>query len=257
MASQDFAIAHESQARRRTFFGTMTGFIQVSAKAWRLPLIAIVCLLLLPFVVMMASAFSALMGKATYLWVTGEDGLAENIQVLLFALTFLLGLFVARRYWRAGDKLIALLYVFLCLGLIFLIGEEISWGQRIFGWQTTGVMAEINTQNETNIHNISGFKTAFKWVQMLVGAYGMLLPLVIGRWRNHAKFREFIAALVPHDILIPYFGLMFVWKFYRNLFVAPARWEFMLAEYNEVLELILAMGLCLFMIFQLRRSRTE
>ncbi len=257
MASQDFSIANQPHARKQGASpGMITNFIQASARAWKLPFIAIVLLLVAPFVVILIGVLSALMGKATYLWVAGEDGLAENIQVVLFGLTFLLGLLVARRYWQAGYKLITFLYLFLCIGLVFLIGEEISWGQRIFGWETTGMMAEINTQNETNIHNISGFKTAFKWVQMLVGAYGLLLPLIIGRWRDLPGLRELWAAIVPHRVLIPYFGLMFFWKFYRNLFEAPAHWEFALAEYNEILELVLAMGLFLFMVFQLRRDRS-
>ncbi len=258
MASQDLAMAKESPSRAaRTSTGTVATFIQASAQAWNISSAAIIFFLILPFLVMLMGAASALFGKATYLWVAGEDGIAENIQVVLFALTLLLGLFVARRYWQAGDKLIGILYLFLCLGLFFLVGEEISWGQRIFNWQTTGVMAEINTQNETNIHNISGFKTAFKWVQMLVGAYGLFLPLMVGRWHNQSSWRKLWTAIVPHRVLIPYFGLMFIWKFYRNLFVAPPRWEFLMAEYNELLELVLAIGLFLFMFFQLRRKRFD
>jgi hypothetical protein len=44
------------------------------------------------------------------------------------------------------------------LGLAFLMvvaaGEEISWGQRIFSWQTPDAYEELNMQGETNIHNL-------------------------------------------------------------------------------------------------------
>ena len=33
------------------------------------------------------------------------------------------------------------------------MGEEISWGQRIFGFETPDAIAEGNIQGETNIHN--------------------------------------------------------------------------------------------------------
>lgn len=47
----------------------------------------------------------------------------------------------------------------LLLGLLCLVcfGEEISWGQRIFGWQTPDTIKELNVQQETNIHNLWWF----------------------------------------------------------------------------------------------------
>jgi len=36
-----------------------------------------------------------------------------------------------------------------------MVGEELSWGQRIFNWATPGVFAQINDQRETNFHNMA------------------------------------------------------------------------------------------------------
>lgn len=33
-------------------------------------------------------------------------------------------------------------------------GEEISWGQRIFGWPTPAFLSPLSAQNETNLHNL-------------------------------------------------------------------------------------------------------
>ena len=38
-------------------------------------------------------------------------------------------------------------------------GEEISWGQRIFGFSTPDSLAEINVQTEFNLHNIDMFSS--------------------------------------------------------------------------------------------------
>lgn len=38
-------------------------------------------------------------------------------------------------------------------------GEEISWGQRIFGWNTPESWAEISAQKETTFHNLWLFQT--------------------------------------------------------------------------------------------------
>ncbi|MCB1121119.1 MAG: hypothetical protein KJT03_06205 [Verrucomicrobiae bacterium] len=46
--------------------------------------------------------------------------------------------------------------LFVCFGILFLFGagEEISWGQRIFGFETPPAIREINGQDEFNVHNI-------------------------------------------------------------------------------------------------------
>lgn len=36
----------------------------------------------------------------------------------------------------------------------FVAGEEISWGQWIFHWQTPEALAAVNLQHETNLHNL-------------------------------------------------------------------------------------------------------
>ena len=38
--------------------------------------------------------------------------------------------------------------------MLLCFGEEISWGQRIFGWGTPSVFKALNSQHETSIHNI-------------------------------------------------------------------------------------------------------
>ena len=45
---------------------------------------------------------------------------------------------------------------FALLGIIFLIafGEEVSWGQRIFNWDTPEGFKDLNAQKETNLHNL-------------------------------------------------------------------------------------------------------
>lgn len=221
--------------------------------AWKLSPKMILFIGLLPFAVAFIGAGTALLGKEAYKWFTGEDGFAESLQVLFYAVTMVMSLVVTRRRAQGGEKLIAWLYLGLSLALFFLIGEELSWGQRIFGWQTAEAYAEINKQAETNLHNVYGVGTTFKWVQLLVGAYGTLLPLVIWRWGVPDRWRKLAAAIVPHYTLIPYFAMLFIWRFYRNLLDPPKAFYFVVAEYNEVLELVLALGFALFLVFQLRR----
>ncbi|HBY99446.1 MAG TPA: hypothetical protein DEP84_36825 [Chloroflexi bacterium] len=53
------------------------------------------------------------------------------------------------------------------------------------------------------------------------------------------------------------FLLLFAWRLHRNFFEAPKKYYFAVQDYNEVMELMLAVGLFLFMVFQIRRIRTK
>jgi hypothetical protein len=232
-------------------------FVSDSTHAWNLSPRMIVLLEILPFLIAFSGVIAALLGKPAYKWFTQEDGFAEDAQVLFYSLALVLSLVYAHRQWRNGEKVVTFLFLGFSFCLFFLIGEEISWGQRIFGWQTAATIASSNKQDETNLHNIYGVGSTFKWIQMLVGAYGTILPLAILRWKVPARFEKLTAVVIPHFSLIPYFVMLFVWRIFRNLTEVPERFYFVVSEYNEVLELVLAVGLFLFMVYQLRKLRQQ
>ena len=80
-----------------------------------------------------------------------EDGFLEYLTAffaLISSFMILLSLI------NQKSKIEIFVKIFLSL-LFFIFGmEEISWGQRIIGWETPSALAQINHQNETNIHNI-------------------------------------------------------------------------------------------------------
>ncbi len=215
-------------------------------------------ILVAPLLIALSGVAAALVGKGFYKWYTEEDGFCEDMQVAFYVAALVLSLIIVRRLWNSGEKGIAGLYLLVCVGLFFLIGEEISWGQRIFGWATPEAFQTANKQDETNLHNIYGVGSKFKWIQMLVGAYGVFLPLLVLRARGLARYREKLALLVPPYSLISYFFFMFVWRAYRNAVPEPPhRFYYVITNYNEVVELILAVGFFLFMAYQLRRIRAR
>ena len=52
---------------------------------------------------------------------------------------------------RNGAWIATLLVALYALLFFFAAGEEISWGQRVFGWETSEFFAENNYQNENEI----------------------------------------------------------------------------------------------------------
>jgi hypothetical protein len=206
------------------------------ASVWNFSQRKLILMWLIPVLIVGIAAVSALMGKEMYKLFTGEGQIAETLQVIFYAAAFVLNLNIIRLLSKDGQKVIAPLYIIVCIGLFFMIGEELNWGQQIIRWETAESWKAINKQKETNLHNIYGVGYAFKWLQLVVGAYGTILP---------------------HYTLVPFFMPLFVWRIYRNFLEPPKKYYFAISEFNEVMELILAIGMVLFMIFQYRRLKTK
>ncbi len=85
-------------------------------------------------------------------FMTSELGFVENATALLLlpAVVVSLLLFRRRRQFPRGYGWLLLL---LAVAALFFAGEEISWGQHYFGWETPQTIAEVNRQQEFNIHN--------------------------------------------------------------------------------------------------------
>ncbi len=80
-----------------------------------------------------------------------EDGFLEYATVVFELIaSVLLFLSIHKKEGTIGKVFKIVLAI-----LFFIVAmEEISWGQNIFGWGTPEALAEINYQNETNMHNL-------------------------------------------------------------------------------------------------------
>ena len=81
---------------------------------------------------------------------TREDAWIEDLTAISFLLASLL-LFATA--WMERDSVRRYVYVLGGLVMAFAVGEEISWGQRIFGFATPGFLLDVNFQHESNFHN--------------------------------------------------------------------------------------------------------
>lgn len=86
---------------------------------------------------------------------------------------------VARHYFRRRQRLAMITAIAMVLLLGLMIGEELSWGQRIFGWGTPSFLAEINSQSEINLHNINT-----QLAQNILYFGGWLLLIGFAFWRE-------------------------------------------------------------------------
>ncbi len=142
-----------------------------------------------------------------------EDGPLEYLGAISFFAASIL-FFLAFRSLRADSSASASRlkpYVALVLaGLFFFAAaEEISWGQRLFGWGTPESLREANHQDETNLHNlgISGFDE-YRLFTLAWYPYVLGLPLLAAAW---LPARRLIARLAPVVSLWAWpFGLLYL-----------------------------------------------
>jgi hypothetical protein len=83
-----------------------------------------------------------------------EDGFTESTTAISL---FLVTVICARRLVKLRhSRTVIFLGMTGFIGLVGLFGagEEISWGQRIFGWGTPDYFLEHNKQEETGLHNL-------------------------------------------------------------------------------------------------------
>ncbi len=85
-----------------------------------------------------------------------EDSLVEWTGALAWlAASVLFGVMVVVRRRRGSSTLPTTFWlVGLALMCFLAAGEEISWGQRLFGYDTPTVVAQSNLQGEMNLHNL-------------------------------------------------------------------------------------------------------
>jgi hypothetical protein len=132
---------------------TMVGTVKNQLLA-KIPLLAAISIFFI-FVYALAASFERLTDKYTK-----EDGTIENLGAAFFFFSFVLLVVAFARSLKAtqpGDVLQKRKnYWVLALALLFFVafGEEISWGQRIFNFETPGSIKAVNIQREFNLHNL-------------------------------------------------------------------------------------------------------
>ena len=112
-----------------------------------------------------------------------ENGFIENIQSLFLFLS----IFILIRSFKIfkNDNFLKIFFLLKIIALIYYLGEEISWGQHFFKWNTPEIFNELNNQNETNFHNISNILDQLP--RSLVILWCGFIPLIFYFFRKKFK----------------------------------------------------------------------
>lgn len=144
-----------------------------------------------------------------------EDHLIENIQVVVLLLAALWALLFSRSLFKKKIKTHAFIFGLTALTLIMVAGDEISWGQRIFNFQTPKQVAPYNTQRETTIHNLSFFEKSVSTGYILLGLYGTVSWIIQSRFKNLKKQPFYF--YIPPWFSSAYYFIGFLYNFYTRI----------------------------------------
>jgi hypothetical protein len=168
-----------------------------------------------------------------------EDGFIEYLTSLFYFLASA-GFIFANKKHRFKN----LFFWFLAAMCFAIAGEEISWGQRIFGIDTPSELNSINVQQEFNLHNIHGIHQHVRFVGVLiVSAICYFIP--ISNWRLpklRALYEKWCVPVFPLWLI----GLVTV----SLLFMVVPRYVFHVTLFNidEIAEVELSLAFLLYAV---------
>ncbi len=166
--------------------------------AW---LAALVCADLIALALTAAAYFDSF-----YESVAQEDGVIEWATTYAFLGAALLSALALRRSAPWLENVVRLGFVLFC---VVVAGEEVSWGQRLVGFQPPEVFLERNFQQELNLHNILmdenasglGFELDSKFLVIAIAVvFGLLGPLLV-----RLKLFRCVESIAPPVVLAPLF----------------------------------------------------
>lgn len=126
-----------------------------------------------------------------------ESSILEASQTIIIFLGLLAAIYQLTKIDFRRHKMIALWFILAAIGCFYIAGEEISWGQWIFHWDTPKSWGAINDQNETNLHNISTWldQKPRALLEFAIVLSGWILPLL--NRKNPALLPLWIKHLLP------------------------------------------------------------
>ena len=176
-----------------------------------------------------------------------EDGIYEVMQALLFlssagAMVYVVSVSVKR---VRPFGLCHMVWMFLALMLFLVFLEEISYGQRILGFETPEGLGSVSQQNEFNLHNVAtGFTNRiFSFVAIVCGVFFPLIAAVSTRLAY--LFRRLRLSLPAWPVVLSFA--------FAAMYTTPPRYNVASIDEQELLShAVLAMLLTLIAISLVR-----
>jgi hypothetical protein len=164
-----------------------------------------------------------------------ENGPVENLTFLSAFAAGIVALRTARRAARRGcSSLVWGFYLTFALGMIFIAGEEIAWGQQYLSFETPASWKAVNAQGETTLHNLASIQGKTELIRLVFGICG-LVGLSAGRIRG---FR----AIATPATLVGLFAVITAHSLVdavNDAYPVSVRVDFYINKFSEMVEMFI------------------
>ncbi len=197
----------------------------------------------------------------TYEIIGTEDHIIEYSQFFFFLIAGIISIIVSFKF-RTVNKAMFAIFLIVSIGLIFVAGEEISWGERIFNIESHEIfdgktkipVLKYNVQGEMNLHNFKPIHKAIGYIYLLVGSYfvfsWLVVKLIFKKYHANKKLKSFLSFLIPSPILMTYFLPTAINLFdIEKVGIAPQDYE--------MVEFLLSLGILIFLVIILRKQQRQ
>ena len=183
-----------------------------------------------------------LIGRSWFDFFRSEDGPLEWIQFFQYLFASIISFFIFFKS-RKKKSIEILIWLVLALACFIVAGEEISWSERLTGFNLNSI-SEINVQGETNLHNLPFFHhnlldPSFTISSLFFGWIG---------WRKLPNIKS-----LPGKELSLYF--LFVALFYFYFDISWASTISQVRNDQEIFELLFSSGIFIHCLKQYRNLR--
>ncbi len=165
-----------------------------------------------------------------------EDGEIEYLTVILLLASCVVVLYRWVRLRKSRSVYFSLVSWFIFIVFFFVAGEELSWGQRIIGIETTEYFRQNNAQEELNLHNlvVSGVKINKLIFGLILTTailiYMVLVPILFHRVKSVNSLLDHWYVPIPRlRHTVSYLTLTLV------ILIIPASKNWELLEFGSVL----------------------
>jgi hypothetical protein len=161
-----------------------------------------------------------------YEWSLQEDEYIEWATTWAFILASagcIIGAIRERKLYRS----IPWFYVGLSFFCFLIAMEEISWGQRLFGYRAPTYFLENNFQQEITVHNIVEASIRTLTLKAVILGYGILLPLLMLIPSLRSRFLQMRLVVSPLELIPAFYVVYYIYNTYPWKFVGELV-EFML-----------------------------
>ncbi len=185
---------------------------------------------------------TALLPFDVFAQISKEDQVIEYVQVVMLIVSAIYFFLFAKRLFVEKRVALGAVFVLAAIVLTLVVGDEISWGQRILNLATPSWMIERNTQQEITVHNLDSVGSdKVNLGYILIGLYGSVSWMI---QRKYAKLKKYPwSFFVTPWFAAIYFLVGFIFNFYIRLDSTHT-----IAVWAEFVEFVLYTGIAIYIV---------